>query len=640
MKRTKLSSAVIREARKFNAKNPSTLTSLWGQAVEQITPEDRTSLLFAVAKEIEAGKAAPLCLRPIIEADPLDEIVTNASLYLALLMVPLKPGQLTGPRFVQALALAATDPARAAAIYAGLLLIGDRRVNPLLHQCWRRLDRESKGILSMVKTEVVFASMVDFFHDWVEDVPEPEWGHALAALARLPGAASEQGVYDVETQLPVNSKDGQPGRRILGSWAIPEYGQLIAPRVRALMEREHEPRLSPLVALAWGIIKEDDPALEPGSLLSLLPSVTREVGNPQTDQQEEEKAEQGEVALLYCGGSPCPGIDWNTVVRLSRERPGYYAVWQTNACGRLIKRKSLCGSPPWRLLMTYLSTVENKWCVNLGAPEEFGSSGLEPWQDTALFVCWFRGDGGNVNHGAQFQLLSDEEVQKVCAPYTDPGDWRRKNVVRLWYDLSELMWLVQKDTTIDSPRLKDVLDRLGCWDAPDPVRAAIECLESRAETPNAESCSADEWTKETPTQPPRSWCLWIVCGPQDTRFGIKWSNITERLTLQTWKRKAIVRKASGGWLYLWVTKGQYGNGAVVYKVNTDSEGGRCSQRYERCFPNLEQALAYANGEDDGDIAKETSLATSARDYPPQSEAECHIHLGPFGVPGLKKPSKK
>jgi hypothetical protein len=52
---------------------------------------------------------------------------------------------------------------------------------------------------------------------------------------------------------------------------------------------------------------------------------------------------------------------------------------------------------------------------------------------------------------------------------------------KLWSDLSRLSSLVRENSTIDSTRLKDVLGRLGCWNSLDPVRAAIECLESQAQ---------------------------------------------------------------------------------------------------------------------------------------------------------------
>lgn len=329
-----------------------------------------------------------------------------------------------------------------------------------------------------------------------------------------------------------------------------------------------------------------------------------------------------------CGANPSPGVDWTSEIRLVEGRPRNYSLLQTNFDNRLVLRARLRGSPPWRMLATFLATNEKAGIIDIEAAEEFESSGLEDWQETALFICWLRSDEGTVNHGAQFLSLSDEEVRKVCAPYADPRDWRRLRVFKLWNNLNRLLFPDEEDQSCDSIQLKDTLDRLDCWNSPDPVSAAIELLQSQKAALNVHDGSMNECADEVPNEPPKfgNICFGRLV-PQDTLLGISWNNITARLTLENWATKALVRKGKSGWLYLWVAQGHYSSIArPVYQIRTASER-RDGARFEKKFWNLEDGLAYANGEDEGDLAKETSPATSARDYPPRRGAGWHIQSG-------------
>ncbi len=113
-----------------------------------------------------------------------------------------------------------------------------------------------------------------------------------------------------------------------------------------------------------------------------------------------------------------------------------------------------------------------------------------------------------------------------------------------------------------------------------------------------------------------------MAGRQDPLFGIDHANIATRLASGNWKEKAIVRIHQNGWLYLWIDKGDSTNddGQTVsrYYVQVHPDG-ELEKEYKQDFEMLGEALAYANGEDEGKVANETRLAKST-EYPPSYSA--------------------
>ena len=115
--------------------------------------------------------------------------------------------------------------------------------------------------------------------------------------------------------------------------------------------------------------------------------------------------------------------------------------------------------------------------------------------------------------------------------------------------------------------------------------------------------------------------------PQDPMFGINHENIVSRLTRRNWRAKAVTRLHPDGPVYIFINRGERklsGKKTFVYTVKgsiADKQRGCC---YRRDFPALLEALAYANGEDGGDLSQETQPAKSSRDYPTPLGAEMII----------------
>ena len=119
--------------------------------------------------------------------------------------------------------------------------------------------------------------------------------------------------------------------------------------------------------------------------------------------------------------------------------------------------------------------------------------------------------------------------------------------------------------------------------------------------------------------------IFLHSGPQDPSFGLSLDNIDERLTRRNWNSKAIVRLSDDGPLYVWITRAERGfvRGPRIcfYRVCVDGVEKR-QKDLERDFAYLKDALSYANGEDDGELGKQTRRG-SRDDWPPEVTKEPH-----------------
>jgi len=107
--------------------------------------------------------------------------------------------------------------------------------------------------------------------------------------------------------------------------------------------------------------------------------------------------------------------------------------------------------------------------------------------------------------------------------------------------------------------------------------------------------------------------------PQDSFYGLSWSNVVSRLTLDNWETTAVFRMIEGhGLVYLWIRRHTSGD-AVTYRVR--SHAWQPVPDVEATFPAIEDAIGYINGEDGGHIAKSSRKAKRSEwpgDHQPNS----------------------
>jgi hypothetical protein len=92
---------------------------------------------------------------------------------------------------------------------------------------------------------------------------EEMFGSIAAAIINVRTTAKHQSVVDVERVFPVSAAGDGPVTRLRQEWTFAEYGRLLEPRLRGLMERENEPRVMPHVLRAWDLDPAGD-GVEPG----------------------------------------------------------------------------------------------------------------------------------------------------------------------------------------------------------------------------------------------------------------------------------------------------------------------------------------------------------------------------------------
>jgi len=127
-----------------------------------------------------------------------------------------------------------------------------------------------------------------------------------------------------------------------------------------------------------------------------------------------------------------------------------------------------------------------------------------------------------------------------------------------------------------------------------------------------------------------------VTPPQDVMFGISQANIVANINKSNWKTKATCRVMGDEDnprkvpVYIWLKEGEryaeeeketiYTVG--IYVLMPEKELAK------EHFSTLEEALAYANGEDGGDLGSKTRPAEGPHEYPSDSGP-------PFVVSGMR-----
>lgn len=231
----------------------SSVLAVYRMYVNRIPYDERRVDLLALLDRLNTGAAVWDSLLPFVLAETAWGLVSTAVLETAQRMDLENNDPMTGVKTFRQLIERSPQfkDERRAAILAGLLLLGDRRAVPILRGTWRLLGQEGRIQLSKSWSDFVYASVIEFYLDWLEDSEERDFGKIAAALVRMPFIATNGKVLDVERPFPIGTKSAPP--KLIYQWTIQEYGRLIEPRLRDLLRREDDPRFLPFVMEAWDI---------------------------------------------------------------------------------------------------------------------------------------------------------------------------------------------------------------------------------------------------------------------------------------------------------------------------------------------------------------------------------------------------
>jgi hypothetical protein len=199
------------------------------------------------------GGLGHMGLMMFLAADTNPGIRSSAALSLSVLYDPSqeRQDQLAGPRFVIRTLVNQDNgaPGQGAAL-GGVLLLGDKRITPLLAEIWDQLSEEAQLEMTAARSGFVTEAMVEFWLDRVEEgCSEAVFGSAVAAIAKMPVISQIPFVMDVERLLPAYA-GGEP-MKLLRRTTFEDYLEEIRPRLEALEAAESEPKVIPRIFEIW-----------------------------------------------------------------------------------------------------------------------------------------------------------------------------------------------------------------------------------------------------------------------------------------------------------------------------------------------------------------------------------------------------
>jgi hypothetical protein len=236
-----------------NASRISMLFGLYRHAMERLDVSERMQLLtqFSAMTEEQKGQGH-MGLMMFLAVESNSGIRSSAAMSLAVLFQPEEGDVLSGPQFVVAHLLREDDKTEnQGAALGGILLLGDKRLLPLLEDTWSKLSDEARLGLTRAKSGFVAEAMVEFWLRCLEKgCSESVFGSVVAAIAKMPAIAQGPFVVDVERVFPAYN-DSQNPLHLIRKTSFSDYFQEIRPRLEALEAKESEPKLIPKIYEIW-----------------------------------------------------------------------------------------------------------------------------------------------------------------------------------------------------------------------------------------------------------------------------------------------------------------------------------------------------------------------------------------------------
>lgn len=231
----------------------------------------RQALLTRVTEFVSDGRQNRyLALLCFLNADTDGQIISGAALDISMVMPSDGGDPLIGPKHVAMHGCGglraksggprSDDEGHAA---AGLLLLGDMRLLPLLEEIWERLTPEGRRRMVKRRSNLASALAVEFLLRRLEaDKDEEYHGELGAFLFNLPEIASKQ---PINALLDIRRNFGLPAgmepMELIGKETMSEAFARIGPRLKALVERESEPKVLASAYAVWAMAA----GVEPGS---------------------------------------------------------------------------------------------------------------------------------------------------------------------------------------------------------------------------------------------------------------------------------------------------------------------------------------------------------------------------------------
>lgn len=229
------------------------LFALYRHGMERLDVSQRMEMLtlFQGMTEQQLG-VGHMGLMMFLATDTNPGIRSTAALGLSVLFDPEDGDPLEGPKFVVRTLINQEEGSESqGAALGGVLLLGDRRLLPVLEEAWEQLSDEARLGLTKAKSGFVFEGIVEFWLRCLErGCSEAVYGSAVAAIAKMPAIAQVPCVVDVERVFPAYLDPENP-MQMKRQTSFDDYLEEIRPRLEVLEEQESEPKMIPKIYEIW-----------------------------------------------------------------------------------------------------------------------------------------------------------------------------------------------------------------------------------------------------------------------------------------------------------------------------------------------------------------------------------------------------
>ena len=147
----------------------------------------------------------------------------------------------------------AGDSHAAGALASGILLVGDERFLPVMHEAWDLLEDEGREVMAAARSGFATDAHAQFLLERLERPLQPAlFGSLAGSLAGLARIADTHGIRRIRRVVPVCENPDQP-IELLDSWNTEEYGFRIRDRLEELIanEEQDDERVMPIVLSCW-----------------------------------------------------------------------------------------------------------------------------------------------------------------------------------------------------------------------------------------------------------------------------------------------------------------------------------------------------------------------------------------------------
>ncbi len=204
------------------------------------------------------GHTSTNALFPFIFNEPLGGIVASATLDYAMLHQVPEGDPLAGVRLI-AEWIRDANPANRAAIFAGVVNLGDRRAIELLVDLRARLSVDQ--IMEVASTTTGFPTIgaFEFWLQWLEDAIKAELGSTnlftavASALVYLVRTAKVPEFADVVRDFGYRPGLGEPGLRFLERLTVSDLAGRYRQRLYALEAAEPSPKVMSATLPFYGL---------------------------------------------------------------------------------------------------------------------------------------------------------------------------------------------------------------------------------------------------------------------------------------------------------------------------------------------------------------------------------------------------